>query len=102
MATPWVAALGALEKAIDKDEMRKWLKARGLEVPADVGDWGGAGSSGPGLGTGTYSVFGVRCSSNSCSTSVRGPVHKSDSDTEPETEPRVPRDPHPIYPRRTP
>jgi twitching motility protein PilT len=26
----------ALEKALDKDEMRKWLKARGAEVPADV------------------------------------------------------------------
>jgi twitching motility protein PilT len=28
----------ALEKALDKDEMRKWLKARGAEVPDDVGD----------------------------------------------------------------
>lgn len=28
----------ALEKALDKDEMRKWLKARGSEVPDDVSD----------------------------------------------------------------
>jgi twitching motility protein PilT len=28
----------ALEKALDKDEMRKWLKARGADVPEDVGD----------------------------------------------------------------
>lgn len=33
-----IEAHAALEKAIDKDEMRKWLKARGMEVPADVGE----------------------------------------------------------------
>jgi len=27
----------ALEKSIDKDDMRKWLKARGAEVPEDAG-----------------------------------------------------------------
>ncbi|MCB9758808.1 MAG: type IV pilus twitching motility protein PilT [Alphaproteobacteria bacterium] len=28
----------ALEKALDKDEMRKWLMERGVEVPEDVGE----------------------------------------------------------------
>lgn len=33
-----IEAHAALEKSLDKDEMRKWLKARGAEVPDDVGD----------------------------------------------------------------
>jgi twitching motility protein PilT len=33
-----IEAHAALEKALDKDEMRKWLKARGADVPTDVGE----------------------------------------------------------------
>lgn len=33
-----VEAMAALEKAIDKDSFRKWLRARGADVPADIGD----------------------------------------------------------------
>lgn len=33
-----IEPLAALEKALDKDEMRTWLMERGEEVPEDVGD----------------------------------------------------------------
>ena len=33
-----VESHAALEKALDKDDMRKWLKERGADVPEDVGE----------------------------------------------------------------
>jgi twitching motility protein PilT len=33
-----IEGVAALEKALDKDEMRKWLKQRGDDVPSDIND----------------------------------------------------------------
>ena len=32
-----IEPLAALEKALDKDQMRTWLQERGVETPEDVG-----------------------------------------------------------------
>jgi twitching motility protein PilT len=36
LAEDLIEAPAALEKALDKDEMRKWLKERGAELPEDA------------------------------------------------------------------